>query len=174
MALAPTLGWLFVGRVISGITAASFSTAGAYIADVTPPEKRAAAFGMIGAALRRSASSLGPALGGLLGGVDPRLPFWVAGGLSLANAAYGYFVLPESLPRERRAAFAWRRANPVGALDAAALAPRAARPRRRRVPLSALAHEVLPSRVRALRRLSLRLGRGDGRAGAGRASASAR
>jgi DHA1 family tetracycline resistance protein-like MFS transporter len=115
MALAPDLAWLFVGRVISGITAASFSTAFAYIADVTPPEKRAAAFGMVGAGFGLG-FTLGPALGGVLGGVDPRLPFWVAGVLALANAAYGYFVLPESLPREKRAAFSWKRANPVGAL----------------------------------------------------------
>ena len=115
MALAPSLAWLFVGRVISGITAASFSTAFAYIADVTPPEKRAAAFGMVGAGFGLG-FTLGPALGGVLGGVDPRLPFWVAGVLALANAAYGYFVLPESLPKEKRAPFSWRRANPVGAL----------------------------------------------------------
>ncbi len=115
MALAPDLAWLFVGRVISGITAASFSTAFAYLADVTPPEKRAAAFGMVGAGFGLG-FTLGPALGGLLGGLDPRLPFWVAGALACANAAYGYFVLPESLPKERRAPFAWRRANPVGSL----------------------------------------------------------
>ncbi len=115
MALAPNLWWLFVGRVISGITAASFSTAFAYIADVTPPEKRAAAFGMVGAGFGLG-FTLGPALGGVLGGVDPRLPFWVAGGLTLLNAAYGWFVLPESLPAEKRAAFSWKRANPVGSL----------------------------------------------------------
>ena len=115
MALAPNLAWLFVGRVISGITAASVSTAFAYIADVSPPEKRAAAFGMVGAGFGLG-FTLGPALGGVLGGVDPRLPFWVAGVLALANAAYGYFVLPESLPVEKRAAFSWKRANPVGAL----------------------------------------------------------
>ena len=115
MALAPSLGLLFVGRVISGITAASVPTAGAYIADVAPPEKRAAGFGMLGAAFGIG-FVLGPALGGILGNVSPRLPFWVAAGLSLANAAYGLFVLPESLPPEKRAPFAWRRANPVGAL----------------------------------------------------------
>jgi len=115
MALAPNLAWLFVGRVISGITAASVSTAFAYIADVSPPEKRAAAFGMIGAGFGLG-FTLGPALGGVLGGIDPRLPFWVAGLLALANAAYGYFVLPESLPKEKRAAFSWKRANPVGSL----------------------------------------------------------
>ena len=115
MALAPNLAWLFVGRVISGITAASISTAFAYIADVSPPEKRAAAFGMIGAGFGLG-FTLGPALGGLLGGIDPRLPFWVAGALALANAAYGFFVLPESLPKEKRSAFRWARANPVGSL----------------------------------------------------------
>ncbi len=115
MALAPTIGWLFVGRVISGITAASISTAMAYISDVVAPEKRAGAFGMIGAAFGVG-FVLGPALGGLLGNADPRLPFWVAGGLSLANALYGYFVLPESLAREKRRVFTLRRANPVGSL----------------------------------------------------------
>jgi DHA1 family tetracycline resistance protein-like MFS transporter len=115
MALAPTLGWLFVGRVISGITAASITTGTAYVADVVPPEKRAGAFGMIGAAFGVG-FVLGPALGGLLGNSDPRLPFWVAGGLSLANAVYGFFVLPESLPSEKRKRFTFRRANPIGSL----------------------------------------------------------
>src|SRR5213596_3459115 len=112
MALAPTLSWLFLGRVISGITAASISTGTAYVADVVEPEKRAGAFGLIGSAFGVG-FVLGPALGGLLGNSDPRLPFWVAGGLSLANALYGYFVLPESLPPEKRKTFTWRRANPV-------------------------------------------------------------
>lgn len=116
MALAPTITWLFVGRVLSGVTSASFATAGAYIADVTPPERRAAGFGMIGAAFGVG-FVLGPALGGVLGAVDPRLPFWVAGALALLNAAYGYFVLPESLPLERRKPFSWRRANPLGTLE---------------------------------------------------------
>lgn len=115
MALAPTIGWLFLGRVLSGITAASISTAMAYIADVVAPEKRAGAFGMIGAAFGVG-FILGPALGGLLGTSDPRLPFWVAGGLSLANAIYGYLFVPESLPHEKRKSFTLRRANPVGAL----------------------------------------------------------
>src|SRR5438874_5909506 len=108
MALVPTIGWLFVGRVISGITAASITTGTAYVADVVPPEKRAGAFGMIGAAFGVG-FVLGPALGGLLGNSDPRLPFWVAGGLSLANAIYGYFILPESLLPEKRKHFTWRR-----------------------------------------------------------------
>lgn len=116
MALAPTLAWLFLGRILSGITAASFATAGAYIADVTPVEKRAAGFGMIGAAFGVG-FVLGPAIGGVLGATDPRLPFWVAGSLALLNAAYGYFVLPESLPPERRKPFSWQRANPMGSLD---------------------------------------------------------
>lgn len=115
MALAPNLGWLFAGRVVSGITAASIPTAMAYIADVTPPEKRSGAFGLIGAAFGLG-FVLGPAAGGLLGGVNPRLPFWVAGALSLANAMYGLFVLPESLTPERRGRFSWKRANPMGSL----------------------------------------------------------
>ncbi len=115
MALAPSLSWLFVGRVLSGITAATFATAGAYITDITPPEKRAAGFGLLGAAFGLG-FVLGPALGGLLGSIGPRLPFWAAAGLTLANALYGLFVLPESLPRQRRARFEWRRANPIGSL----------------------------------------------------------
>jgi DHA1 family tetracycline resistance protein-like MFS transporter len=115
MALAPTVWWLFVGRIISGITAASFSTASAYIADVAPPEKRAGGYGMISAAFGLG-FVLGPALGGVLGNIDPRLPFWVAAGLSLLNAMYGLFVLPESLARDRREAFSWRRANPLGSI----------------------------------------------------------
>ncbi|MBH0178433.1 MAG: TCR/Tet family MFS transporter [Nitrospira sp.] len=113
MAVAPNVTWLFVGRVIAGIAAASFSTAGAYIADVTPPEKRAPAFGMIGVAFGLG-FVLGPTVGGLLGTSDPRLPFWSAAATSLLNACYGFFVLPESLPREKRMRFTWKRANPVG------------------------------------------------------------
>jgi MFS transporter, DHA1 family, tetracycline resistance protein len=115
MAWAPTLGWLFIGRVISGITASSISTSYAYIADVTPPEKRAASFGLLGAAFGVG-FVLGPAIGGLMGQYGPRLPFWVAAAFSLANALYGLLVLPESLPPERRAGFAWTRANPFGSL----------------------------------------------------------
>lgn len=114
LALAPSVGWLFIGRVINGITAATFSTAGAYIADVTPPEGRAAKFGMLGAAFGLG-FVIGPALGGFLGEIDLRLPFWVAGGFGLLNGLYGYFVLPESLPQEKRAKFEWRAANPLGA-----------------------------------------------------------
>lgn len=116
MALAPGIFLLFVGRVISGIFAASISTAGAYIADVSPPERRAAGFGLISVAFGVG-FVLGPALGGVLGQMDPRLPFWVAAGLSLANGMYGLLVLPESLPPDRRVRFAWRRANPIGALQ---------------------------------------------------------
>jgi DHA1 family tetracycline resistance protein-like MFS transporter len=115
MALAPSLVWLFVGRVISGITSASISTAFAYIADITPAERRAAVFGKVGAAFG-AGFIIGPAVGGLLGDVDPRLPFWVAAGLSFANTMYGLLILPESLPRDRRAPFRWKSANPIGAL----------------------------------------------------------
>jgi DHA1 family tetracycline resistance protein-like MFS transporter len=122
MAVAPTLAWLFVGRLISGITAASFSTALAYISDVTPPEKRAASFGLMGAAFGLG-FVLGPAVGGLLGGLSPRAPFWAAAVLALLNFGYGLFVLPESLAGENRRAFDWRRANPVGALALLARRP---------------------------------------------------
>jgi DHA1 family tetracycline resistance protein-like MFS transporter len=116
MALAPSLAWLFVGRLISGITSASISTAFAYIADSTTPEGRAAYFGKIGVAFG-AGFILGPALGGLLGGYSARLPFWVAAGLSLLNGLYGLFILPESLPRDRRAPFRWKSANPIGMLQ---------------------------------------------------------
>lgn len=115
MALAPSLWFLFAGRLLSGISSASSATAGAYITDITPPEKRAAQFGMLGAAFGFG-FVVGPAMGGFLGAIDLRLPFWVAAGLSFANAVYGYFVLPESLPRERRSRFHWRMANPIGSL----------------------------------------------------------
>lgn len=116
MAVAPTVSWLFAGRLISGITSASMTTASAYVADVAQPQQRAAGFGLVGAAFGLGFIA-GPAIGGLLGGVDPRLPFWSAATLSLANAAYGFFVLPESLQREQRRAIVWRRANPFGALN---------------------------------------------------------
>lgn len=115
MALAPSLWWLFAGRVISGITSSSFPTAMAYIADVTPVEDRAGKFGLLGAAFG-AGFIVGPTVGGLLGGVSLRAPFWGAAALSLANAAYGFFILPESLPDERRAPFQWRRANVLGSL----------------------------------------------------------
>src|SRR6266850_6553953 len=104
MALSPTIGWLFVGRVISGITTSSIPTAMAYISDVVPKEKRAGAFGMIGVAFGLG-FTLGPALGGLLSNFNPRLAFWVAAGFSLANWLWGYFVVPESLPPEKRKEF---------------------------------------------------------------------
>jgi DHA1 family tetracycline resistance protein-like MFS transporter len=116
MALAPNLTWLFVGRILTGITAASFSTASAYIADVSSPENRSAAFGIFGAAFGLG-FILGPALGGYLGDIDLRLPFWVSAALTLANATYGYFILPESLPPEKRTPFRWSRANPIGSLQ---------------------------------------------------------
>src|SRR6266508_4651303 len=115
MSLAPTIAILFVGRLISGVTSSSFSTAGAYIADVTPPEKRAARFGMLGVAFGVG-FIIGPAVGGLLGAIDLRAPFWAAAALSFANFAYGFFILPESLPRESRAPFRPRAANPIGAM----------------------------------------------------------
>ena len=143
MALAPNLRWLFVGRVISGITAASISTAMAYVADVTPAERRAGGYGIIGMAFGVG-FVFGPAVGGLLGSVNPRLPFWAAASFSLANALYGWLVLPESLPLERRRPFEWRRANPLGSLrllrshaELAGLAGAAF--------LSNLAHAVLPA-----------------------------
>ncbi len=115
MALAPNLAWLFVGRIISGITTSNVSTAFAYITDVTPPEERAKKFGMLGAAFGLG-FVIGPAVGGLLGTWNLRFPFWAAAFLSLANALYGYFILPESLPLERRAKSAWHMANPLGSL----------------------------------------------------------
>lgn len=110
-----SLTWLMIGRMISGVTASGFATAGAYIADVTPPEKRSAAYGMFGAAFGIG-FTIGPGLGGYLGSISLTLPFWVAAGLTLLNACYGFFVLPESLAKENRRQFNWRRANPVGSL----------------------------------------------------------
>lgn len=115
LAFAPNLAWFFVGRIIAGITSANFSAATAYIADISPPEKRAANFGIIGAAFGLGFIA-GPALGGALGNVDLRMPFFVAAGLTLLNWLYGLLVLPESLKPENRRAFSWQRANPVGAL----------------------------------------------------------
>lgn len=115
MAFAPSLGWLFVGRLFSGITGASFSAASAYIADVTPPAKRAQAFGLIGASFGFG-FVIGPGIGGLLSETSVRLPFMVAAGLNLLNFAYGLFVLPESLAPEHRRPFSMRRANPLASL----------------------------------------------------------
>jgi DHA1 family tetracycline resistance protein-like MFS transporter len=115
MALAPSLRWLFVGRLISGITTSNVSTAFAYITDVTKPEERAKPFGLVSAAFGLG-FVIGPAIGGFLGNINLRFPFWAAAALSLGNAFYGYFVLPESLLPERRAKSAWHMANPLGAL----------------------------------------------------------
>jgi DHA1 family tetracycline resistance protein-like MFS transporter len=115
LALAPSYGWLFVGRVIAGITGASFTTAAAYIADISTSETRAKNFGMIGAAFGLG-FIIGPAIGGLLGKLGPRIPFYAAATLALLNWLYGYFVLPESLSKENRREFSWKRANPVGSL----------------------------------------------------------
>lgn len=117
MAWAPTLAWFFVARIIAGSTAGVLSTANAYIADVTPPEKRAQSFGLLGAAFGIG-FIIGPVLGGYLGNYSLRMPFWVAAGCSAANWLYGYFVLPESLKPENRREFSWKRANPVGGLVA--------------------------------------------------------
>jgi DHA1 family tetracycline resistance protein-like MFS transporter len=142
LALAPTLGWLFLGRILSGATTASISVASAYIADVTPEDKRAGAYGMISAAFG-AGFVVGPAIGGILGNYGLRVPFWVAGALSLLNFLYGLFVLPESLAPENRNAFSWRRANPLGSFKML----------RRRAELSGLAvsnligyvaHDALP------------------------------
>ncbi len=115
MALAPAIGWLFLGRILSGIAGASFTTANAYIADVSPPEKRAQNFGMIGAAFGIG-FIIGPAVGGILGTISPRAPFWAAAAMSFINTLYGLFVLPESLPRDQRRRFSFITANPIGAL----------------------------------------------------------
>jgi DHA1 family tetracycline resistance protein-like MFS transporter len=112
---APTLGWLFVGRIIAGMMGASFTTATAYIADVSEPEKRAQNFGLVGAAFGLG-FIIGPALGGHLSAYGTRVPFFAAAVLSLLNCLYGYFILPESLPAERRRKFEWKRANPIGSL----------------------------------------------------------
>jgi DHA1 family tetracycline resistance protein-like MFS transporter len=115
MGFAPTLAWLFVGRAIAGAAGASFTPAYAYVADISPPEQRAQNFGVVGAAFGIG-FIIGPAIGGLLGTLGPRAPFFAAAALSLINFCYGSFVLPESLPPERRRAFQWRRANPLGTL----------------------------------------------------------
>jgi DHA1 family tetracycline resistance protein-like MFS transporter len=122
MALAPTVGWLLIGRIFSGVTASSFSTANAYIADITPPEKRAARFGVLSAAFGIGFIA-GPAIGGLLGQIDPRAPFWGAGAVCLLNGLYGLFLVPESLKAEHRAKFSVKLANPVGSFDLYAARP---------------------------------------------------
>lgn len=115
MALAPNLWWLAVGRIIGGITSSSFTAVFAYMADITEPEKRARAYGLIGAAFSAGFVA-GPALGGVLGELGPRVPFWAAAGMSTLAFLYGLIVLPESLPKDRRMPFSWKRANPFGAL----------------------------------------------------------
>ena len=115
LALAPNLWWLLVARILSGVVSASVSTANAYVADVTPPQDRARAFGTLGAAFGVG-FVIGPFVGGILGHYDPRLPFWGAAVLAFLNGCYGLFVLPESLPRDRRSGFSWAKANPVGSL----------------------------------------------------------
>lgn len=115
LAFAPSIAWLFLGRLIAGAMGASFTTAGAYIADISTPEKRAQNFGMIGAAFGLG-FIIGPAIGGFLGSYGARVPFLVAAGLSLLNWLYGFFILPESLKPENRRPFDWKRANPVSSL----------------------------------------------------------
>lgn len=112
---APTIEWLFIGRILAGVTGASFTTANAYIADISTPEKRAQNFGLVGAAFGVG-FILGPAMGGYLGQYGPRVPFFVAAGLTMINVLYGFFILPESLAPENRRPFDWRRANPIGSL----------------------------------------------------------
>lgn len=113
LALAPTISWLFVGRVIAGLTGASISTASAYIADISTNEDRAKNFGMIGAAFGLG-FIIGPVIGGILGEYGARIPFYAAAGLCMLNFVYGYFILPESLDKEKRRPFSWKRANPIG------------------------------------------------------------
>jgi MFS transporter, DHA1 family, tetracycline resistance protein len=115
LALAPNITWLFIGRTLAGVMGASFTTAGAYIADISPPEKRAQNFGMIGVAFGVG-FIIGPVMGGLLGKFGTRVPFYTAAGLTMLNWLYGYFILPESLKKENRRAFDWKRANPIGSL----------------------------------------------------------
>jgi DHA1 family tetracycline resistance protein-like MFS transporter len=117
IAIAPSLIVMLIARLMGGITGASFSVANAYLADITPPEQRAKNFGLIGAAFGLG-FIFGPMLGGVLGGIDLHLPFYVAAAISLVNAVYGYFMVPESLPPERRSAFSLARANPFRALAA--------------------------------------------------------
>jgi DHA1 family tetracycline resistance protein-like MFS transporter len=116
MGVSPTLAWLFIGRAIAGAAGASFTPAYAYVADISPPERRAQNFGIVSAAFGIG-FIIGPAIGGLLGSLGPRAPFFAAAILSLINFCYGFFVLPESLPPERRRAFQWRRANPLGTMS---------------------------------------------------------
>lgn len=122
MALAPNLWWLAVGRLVAGVTSSSFTTVFAYMADITPPEGRARAYGLIGAAFS-GGFVLGPLIGGFLGEISPRAPFWFAAGLSGVAFLYGLLILPESLPLKNRMPFSWRRANPFGAMKLLASHP---------------------------------------------------
>lgn len=143
MGFARSLVWLFVGRAVAGMAGAAYTTANAFIADVTAPEKRAQSFGLVGAAFGLG-FILGPAIGGLLGGLGTRAPFFVAAGLALLNVIYGIFVVPESLPPEKRRRFHWTRAHPLGTLQHLRQYPGV-------IPMVAalfvwqLAHQVLPS-----------------------------
>ena len=114
-AFAPTIGWLFIGRILAGISGASFTTATAYIADISTPEKRAQNFGLVGVAFGVG-FIIGPVIGGIAGNWGPRVPFMVAAGFTLLNVLFGYFFVPESLPKEERRSFEWKRANPIGSL----------------------------------------------------------
>ncbi|HWK66829.1 MAG TPA: TCR/Tet family MFS transporter [Rhizobiaceae bacterium] len=122
MALAPNLWWLALGRLVAGVTSSSFTTVFAYMADITPPEGRARAYGLIGAAFS-GGFVLGPLIGGFLGEISPRAPFWFAAGLSAVAFLYGLLILPESLPTKNRMPFSWRRANPFGAMKLLASHP---------------------------------------------------
>ncbi|MFI5453140.1 TCR/Tet family MFS transporter [Pedobacter sp. UC225_61] len=122
LSFAPTLGWLFVGRVIAGITGASFTTAMAYIADISTPEKKAQNFGMVGVAFGIG-FIIGPLIGGLFSNMGLRVPFMISAGLALLNWLYGYFILPESLKKENRREFSWKRANPIGSMISVAKYP---------------------------------------------------
>ena len=115
MGFAPSIAWLFAGRLVAGVAGASFTPAYAYVADITEPAKRAQSFGLMGAAFG-GGFILGPAIGGLLGSLGPRAPFFAAAAIALANTTFGYLALPESLPVERRRPFHWVRANPLGTL----------------------------------------------------------
>ncbi len=143
MGFAPVIGWLFFGRMVAGVAGASFTPAYAYVADISPPERRAQNFGLLGAAFGIG-FILGPAIGGLLGGLGPRAPFFTAGALALANTAFGYFALPESLARGSRRAFQWARANPLGTLAQMRKLP-AVSALLGAVFLWQLAHQVFPS-----------------------------
>ncbi|MEW6210321.1 MAG: TCR/Tet family MFS transporter [Acidobacteriota bacterium] len=143
MSFAPTLGWLFVGRIISGVTGANIAAANAYIADVSPPQERARNFGMVGACFGVG-FIVGPALGGVLGGIGLRVPFMAAAILTLCNWLYGCFVLPESHAKEHRRPFDWSRANPLSSLGALARYP-VVLGLAAVITLERLAHDALPS-----------------------------